>query len=68
MSLMIFYFSGAGNSYAVAKKIADQIEGEQLVPLARFKDFKQCDNAIQVGEKTKNKKRYVHSDYKNIYY
>jgi len=25
-------------------------------------------NAIQVGKKTKNKKRYVHPDYKNICY
>jgi len=42
---MIFYFSGSGNSYVVAKQIADKIEGEQVVPLARFKDFKQCANA-----------------------
>lgn len=46
---MIFYFSGSGNSYAVAKQVADQIEGEQVVPLARFNDFKQCDNAKQIG-------------------
>ena len=46
---MIFYFSGSGNSYAVAKKIADQIEGEQVIPLASFKDFKQCDNAERIG-------------------
>jgi flavodoxin len=46
---MIFYFSGAGNSYAVAKQIAEHIEGEQVITLARFKDFKQCDNAERIG-------------------
>lgn len=46
---MIFYFSGSGNSYAVAKQIADQIESEQIIPLASFKDFKQCDNATRIG-------------------
>ncbi|HEY5561061.1 MAG TPA: flavodoxin domain-containing protein [Clostridiaceae bacterium] len=46
---MIFYFSGSGNSYAVAKQIADKIEGEQVVSLARFKDFKQCDNAERIS-------------------
>lgn len=46
---MIFYFSGTGNSYAVAKQIADHIEGEQVIPLAKFEDFKQCDKAERIG-------------------
>ncbi len=46
---MIFYFSGSGNSYAVAKQIAEHIEGEQVIPLASFKDFKQCDHAERIG-------------------
>lgn len=46
---MIFYFSGSGNSYAVAKQIAERIEGEQVIPLARFDDFRQCDNAERIG-------------------
>ncbi|HBE78520.1 MAG TPA: hypothetical protein DDW65_12205 [Firmicutes bacterium] len=46
---MIFYFSGTGNSYAVAKQIAERIEGEQVIPLAKFKDFKQCDHAERIG-------------------
>ena len=46
---MIFYFSGSGNSYAVAKKIAQNIEGEQILPLVNFKDFKQCDDAERIG-------------------
>jgi Pyruvate/2-oxoacid:ferredoxin oxidoreductase delta subunit len=46
---MIFYFSGSGNSYAVAKQIADRIEGERVISLARFDDFKQCDNAERIG-------------------
>jgi NAD-dependent dihydropyrimidine dehydrogenase PreA subunit/flavodoxin len=46
---MIFYFSGSGNSYAVAKQVADCMEGEQVLPLTRFKDFKQCDNSERIG-------------------
>jgi len=46
---MVFYFSGSGNSYAVAKQIAERIKGEQVIPLAGFKDFKQCDNAERIG-------------------
>lgn len=46
---MIFYFSGSGNSYAVAKQIAEHIEGERVIQLAGFKDFKQCDNAERIG-------------------
>ncbi|HBE78514.1 MAG TPA: hypothetical protein DDW65_12175 [Firmicutes bacterium] len=46
---MIFYFSGTGNSYAVAKQIAEHIEGEQVIPLVKFNDFKQCDHAERIG-------------------
>lgn len=46
---MIFYFTGSGNSYAVARQIAALIDGEQVIPLAGFKDFQQCDNAERIG-------------------
>jgi Pyruvate/2-oxoacid:ferredoxin oxidoreductase delta subunit/flavodoxin len=46
---MIFYFTGSGNSYAVAKQIAERIEGEQVIPLARFNDFQLCDTAERIG-------------------
>lgn len=46
---MIFYFSGSGNSYGVAKRIAQSIEGEQIFPLVKFKDFEQCDVFERIG-------------------
>ncbi|MBC8060994.1 MAG: hypothetical protein H7Y18_10030 [Clostridiaceae bacterium] len=46
---MMFYFSGAGNSYAVAKQIAESIKDEQIIPLARFEDLKQCEKAERIG-------------------
>lgn len=46
---MIFYFSGTGNSYAVAKQIADRIEGEKVVPLTGFNDFSLCENEERIG-------------------
>lgn len=46
---MIFYFSGSGNSYAVAKQIAEHIKDEQVIPLTMFRDFEQCNNAERIG-------------------
>lgn len=46
---MIFCFSGSGNSYAVAKQIAERIEGDQVIPSARFNDFQLCDPAERIG-------------------
>lgn len=46
---MIFYFSGAGNSYAAALQVAESIDGERVVPLAKFKDFKQCQKEERIG-------------------
>lgn len=46
---MIFYFSGTGNSYAMAKQIADKLEGEKLIPLAGFEDFESCKNSERIG-------------------
>jgi NAD-dependent dihydropyrimidine dehydrogenase PreA subunit/flavodoxin len=46
---MIFYFSGAGNSYAVAKQIAERLDGETVVPLAGFKDFSKSANSERIG-------------------
>lgn len=46
---MIFYFSGTGNSYAAAKQVAEQVEGEQVISLAGFRDFKLCENAERIG-------------------
>ncbi len=45
---MIFYFTGSGNSYSVAKQIGDKI-GENLVPLALFNDFESCRNCKYIG-------------------
>lgn len=46
---MIFYFSGTGNSYSAAKQIADNIEGEQLLPIAGFTDFAKCEKEERIG-------------------
>lgn len=45
---MIFYFSGSGNSYSVAKQIAEKLDDE-LHSLALFNDFESCKDAERVG-------------------
>lgn len=46
---MIFYFSGSGNSYAVAKQITGHLEGEKLTPLTDFDDFEVCKAEERIG-------------------
>lgn len=46
---MIFYFSGSGNSYAVAKQIADTIDDKQIFSLTQFNDFDSCKNSARIG-------------------
>jgi GNAT superfamily N-acetyltransferase len=39
VSRIIFYFTGTGNSYAVANKVAKELGETELVPITRIKDF-----------------------------
>lgn len=39
MPRIIFYFSGTGNSYAVANKVAEGLGETELVPIIKIKDF-----------------------------
>ncbi len=45
---MIFYFSGSGNSYSVAKQIAENLN-EEVYSLALFDDYESCQNAERIG-------------------
>lgn len=46
---MIFFFSGSGNSYAIAKQLADKLPGEQVIPLSGFDAFNTCCEQERIG-------------------
>lgn len=46
MSNIIFYFSGTGNSYSIAKGIQKEIGGTILAPLLKAKDYKAAEYNI----------------------
>ncbi len=50
MSTELYYFSGTGNTYYIAKKIANSFENAKLIPIGSLQDEKQVTtNAQNVG-------------------
>ena len=55
MGYEIYYFTGTGNSLAIANEIKAKLEGAKVIPIVPL---------MKRGEKTKGRRRYTHPEIK----